>query len=379
MAFPAESFPARGGKVRLDRSVIVIGVFLFAVGLAVAWNGYGYVQLERGWTQVISGTFAAGTGLVLVALGLILRELRTIAASAARATLLLAKGRNGLPAETPYAPPPSSTHAAPPPHAPSPAHAPPPSYAPPLEEFEESAAKSVAEAPGPVESSDPRQDSPLAWMVRANRPETHLDPRMPQAAASDAWLREPLAGRAEEWVEQPLAAEPQPSWKPLAAELEPAQEPEHEQALLPPREPELSPESFPEPVLEDFHAPAAEIVHAPAAEIVPEPEPEIAPAPELEPRPVLEHAPHPVPDPATEIPPEPVAETVHEEAPEPAADEPAPEPLPKPEIIGHYDAQGAHYTLYADGSIEAETPHGVYRFASMAELKRFIEGQAEGV
>ena len=40
----------------------------------VAWNGYGYVQLERGWTQVISGTFAAGTGLVLVALGLILRD-----------------------------------------------------------------------------------------------------------------------------------------------------------------------------------------------------------------------------------------------------------------------------------------------------------------
>jgi hypothetical protein len=29
--------------------------------------------------------------------------------------------------------------------------------------------------------------------------------------------------------------------------------------------------------------------------------------------------------------------------------------------------------MYADGSIDAETAHGVYRFASMEELKRFIE------
>jgi hypothetical protein len=292
---------------------------------------------------------------------LILRELRTIAGSAARATLLLAKGKNGLPAETPYAPPPPS------------AYAPPPAYAPPLEEFEEPAAKTAAEAPAPSEPYDPRQDSPLAWMVRANRTETSPDPRMPQAEASDAWLREPLAGRAEEWVGQP-SAEPERSWESIAAAPEPAPEPEREQALLPPHEPALSPESFPEPALEDLDEPAAEIVPEPELEIAPAPEPEPRPAPEPEPEP----EPHPVPEPATEIPHEPFAETVHEGATEPAAPEPAPDTPPKPEIVGHYDAQGAHYTLYADGSIEAETPHGVYRFASMAELKRFIEGQAEG-
>jgi hypothetical protein len=55
---------------------------------------------------------------------------------------------------------------------------------------------------------------------------------------------------------------------------------------------------------------------------------------------------------------------------------PAEEPeAPKPEVIGHYEAHGAHYTMYADGSIEAETQHGVYRFANIDELKRFIEGE----
>jgi hypothetical protein len=140
-------------------------------------------------------------------------------------------------------------------------------------------------------------------------------------------------------------------------------------------------------VLEDFHEPAAEIVLEPEPEIAPEiatapelePQPELAPEPEPEPHdvPVPEH--EAKPEPEIEIPHEPLVETVHEEAHEPAAAEPALHHEPKPEIIGHYDAQGAHYTLFADGSIEAETPHGVYRFASMAELKSFIEGQAEGV
>ncbi len=74
-----------------------------------------------------------------------------------------------------------------------------------------------------------------------------------------------------------------------------------------------------------------------------------------------------------------------EPLPEPTSE---PEPEPKPalnvapageagerQVIGHYDAQGAHYTMYDDGSIDAETAHGVYRFASMEELKQFIERQ----
>ncbi len=84
--------------MRADRTIIVIGVFLFVLGVAVAWNGYLYIELERGWSMAIAGSVGFCTGLLLVALGLVLRELREIASSASKATLLLAKGKSaGLP------------------------------------------------------------------------------------------------------------------------------------------------------------------------------------------------------------------------------------------------------------------------------------------
>ncbi len=84
-------------KVRADRTVIVIGVFLFILGLAVAWNGYGYVRDERGWTLVISGTVVFSTGLLLVALGLVLRELRAIAGSAGQGDVAAGQSQNPAP------------------------------------------------------------------------------------------------------------------------------------------------------------------------------------------------------------------------------------------------------------------------------------------
>ncbi len=52
----------------------------------------------------------------------------------------------------------------------------------------------------------------------------------------------------------------------------------------------------------------------------------------------------------------------------------APPTAPSSPVIGRYDAEGTSYVMYADGSIEAQSEAGVYRFASMAELKAFIEG-----
>ena len=42
-------------------------------------------------------------------------------------------------------------------------------------------------------------------------------------------------------------------------------------------------------------------------------------------------------------------------------------------MIGRYESDGTSYVMYADGAIEAQSEAGVYRFASMAELKAFIE------
>ncbi|HMF06208.1 MAG TPA: hypothetical protein VKE72_04240 [Methylocella sp.] len=46
-------------------------------------------------------------------------------------------------------------------------------------------------------------------------------------------------------------------------------------------------------------------------------------------------------------------------------------------IVGRYESEGASFVRYADGSIEARTDHAVFHFKSMAELKRFMESQAQ--
>ena len=315
--------------MRADRTVIVIGAFLFMIGLAVAWNGYGYIELERGWSMVIAGTFGFCTGLVLVALGLVLRELEAISSSADRATLLLAKAKtNGQP-ETYVAPPPT-------PLEPEPAFEPPAVEETPQERIDAEpllAGTEVLPATAFEQSTEEKQPAPLAWMIRTNRSETSKALKMPQAAKSDDWLYEtpeaPAAAPHEEpapvEAEAEMELEPKTKTKP-----EPKPEREHETTLEPGPEAEPTPEAAPEPAMD-------------------EPEP----AMEVE-----------EPTKSVETPPQPALET--ESEPKSAAES---------EIIGHYDAHGAHYTMYADGSIDAETPHGVYRFASMEELKRFIEGQ----
>jgi hypothetical protein len=48
-----------------------------------------------------------------------------------------------------------------------------------------------------------------------------------------------------------------------------------------------------------------------------------------------------------------------------------------PAVVGTYNSGGNAYVMYADGSIEADTPTGRYRFKSLDELKDFISGRGE--
>jgi hypothetical protein len=67
--------------------------------------------------------------------------------------------------------------------------------------------------------------------------------------------------------------------------------------------------------------------------------------------------------------------------PSPSADETADSPKAaapaeqNPEIVGKYSAGGVSYSIFVDGSIEADTPNGVYKFLSMEELKAFIDAR----
>ena len=64
-----------------------------------------------------------------------------------------------------------------------------------------------------------------------------------------------------------------------------------------------------------------------------------------------------------------------EVAPPPPAEEPPSSiPAAEPAVIGRYTSGNTTYVMFADGSIEAETPTGVLHFASLADLKVYVEG-----
>lgn len=56
----------------------------------------------------------------------------------------------------------------------------------------------------------------------------------------------------------------------------------------------------------------------------------------------------------------------------------APEEPPAPAIVGTYNSGDNRYVMFSDGSIEAQTPGGVFRFNSLDELKEFIASGGEG-
>ena len=74
--------------------------------------------------------------------------------------------------------------------------------------------------------------------------------------------------------------------------------------------------------------------------------------------------------------PEPVQFQFREPAPEPRPVEPAPEAPATVSILKSGVVDGMAYTLYSDGSIEAQLPQGMLRFGSITELRNHIEQSA---
>jgi hypothetical protein len=74
--------------------------------------------------------------------------------------------------------------------------------------------------------------------------------------------------------------------------------------------------------------------------------------------------------------PEPVQFQFREPAPEPRLVLPAPEAPTTVSILKAGVVDGMAYTLYSDGSIEAQLPQGMLRFGSITELRNHIEQSA---
>ena len=97
-------------------------------------------------------------------------------------------------------------------------------------------------------------------------------------------------------------------------------------------------------------------------------------APAVEPQPADAHAAaaEPVEEALAEAP---VEEGVAAGAPSVADLEQALAAAAPPTLVGHYSAGGANYKIFSDGSIEAETEGGAFRFASMDEFKAYLASE----
>lgn len=77
--------------------------------------------------------------------------------------------------------------------------------------------------------------------------------------------------------------------------------------------------------------------------------------------------------PAAKDEPPPMEAEAQEPAPEPGAPAPRSEPPASVAVLKSGVVDGMGYTLYVDGSIEAELPQGTLRFASIHELRQHLE------
>jgi len=161
----------------------------------------------------------------------------------------------------------------------------------------------------------------------------------------------------------------EPPFDPERPRIEPSLELRSDEIASPPiaAEPPKAAEPAPVPL---FPIPAV-TRDEPAIEPKPEPRPEAPqPARVIAPEDDLFAAPEEPPAPQDEPPPlRPSLDTI-----------PEPEPEPKTEtriVVGRYASGGNTYVMFEDGSIEAETPRGRFTFASLDELKAFVDGGGE--
>jgi hypothetical protein len=307
--------------------LLVLGILLAAAGGALIGFGYPIKELPFGTTLILAGAFAFVGGVLLVGLSAVVTELARVTAALKGARL-----------QTQTAPAPVARAELPAPPAETVAREP-------VKEIVNEPAPAVAPAapPAPVPAAPAVEVSASAIeRLRSNipRPEKAVPEHEESVPLSPSGQQ--AAHHGETPAQAPLAqAEPVPRSAGAAAvetrepkldflfrprQTRPAPQQEAFDSLWPKRG---GREGQPDPRLEVARAPASsaapQAAPAPAAEAVP------PPAPALQPQ----------------------QRTVA--------------------ILKSGVVDGMAYTLYADGSIEAQLPQGTVRFGSIAELRAHIE------
>ncbi len=310
-------------------ALTVLALLMLIGGLAAMVQGIPFIRLEVGWTMVIAGTVGASAGAVLLGITAAVARLGRIEraldgrAPAARSVADLAPAGTGAapvrasrsePVLSPVLPP-IPFPAAPP--APEPRPAEPTGLG-----GGAALAAGAAVAAAGLAASELR----LSRAEDADLPTERHDAPPPEPPQHEPSPHAPIAqdSMTQEFVTQDFPAHESIAQEVVAPEPAPHETAVHEPVPPPAEEPRL------------------------------EPAQEVAPPP-------------PAPEPVAEAPAPP--EPPHEDRPE--------EP-PGKTVIGTYDSGGNTYTMYADGTIDADTPAGRFHFASIEELKVFRNAGGEG-
>jgi hypothetical protein len=352
--------------------LLIVGLLATAAGLVMIGFGIPINAFSLGNTLIVAGTVALSAGLVLIGLASVIGQLRRIA-EALNARPLSRPGRPAESVET-MVPPTARMTPAPPP-APVPPRMPMPPRPP---EMRESAMPELVQP----ESRMPESRMPESRMPESRMPEPRQPaPRIPAGAPNEppgplVWLRSkpklatmatqsaampaepamvevtdeaPLSPRTLQRQPKPPAELPafEPKTWPQgrggdSSELRPTARPEQPMPRATPQAEAPSDKDEFDLVWPDRAAPGQ-----PAESGRREAAPDMPP-PSFRPR---ESRP---------------ADRRPESAPKPAAER-------GPAILKSGVIDGMPYTLYADGSIEAELPQGTVKFASVDALRAHLE------
>ncbi|MBA1158092.1 hypothetical protein [Microvirga mediterraneensis] len=312
-------------------ALLALAFAMIVGGLFAAFFGWDIVLVERGWTMVIAGSVTAASGALLLGIAAVVAKLSKIEKR-------LLQAQAGFDEEALIGTPKS------------------------LKEPTLAALSGGAMA-GPA-ATEAQDEGERADERQATLPLFEGEDRRETAEEEGKVAEWPAATRVPEPV---VPFPPRPAPPPVATQDEDEQDMKVPDFLLAERardedeEPRVSDGAdlyhrdlgapAPEPVARDL--PEGDELRETAADTVTEPERE----PEPEPKPEI-------------------ASNAEEEVEE--EHETAPDALHPAVVVGTYNSGDNKYVMFSDGSIEAQTPSGVFRFESLDELKAFIAAGGEG-
>ena len=304
--------------------LLVLGILLAAAGGALIGFGFPIKELSLGGTAILAGSFAVVGGLLLVGLSAVVAGLARVTA-ALKGPRAAASAVAARPARIEVPAPPVETAREP------------------VKEVVNELALAPASVPAPAAAS-PGVEVSASAIERLRSSIPRPDKAVPEAEEEEAVPLSPNGQHATHHVEPPPQVEPVPRSAGAAA--------------VETREPRLDFLFRPRQARQSSQQPAPQQEAAfdslwpkrPAREGQPDPRLEVARAPAA-------------------------AAAAHPASAAELESEPAPQER-SVAILKSGVVDGMAYTLYADGSIEAQLPQGTVRFGSIAELRAHIENNA---